>query len=54
MKKLNYRPRGVPVLGEADAVVVGGSLAGLACALELAARANTSGSSSRAPIWAGS
>lgn len=36
MSKLNIDRAAIPVLGEADAVVVGGSLAGLACALELA------------------
>ncbi|MBM7564033.1 FAD-dependent oxidoreductase [Paenibacillus sacheonensis] len=37
MNKLKLERAAVPVLGEADAVVIGGSLAGIACALELAA-----------------
>lgn len=36
MKKLTMERAAVSVLGEADAVVIGGSLAGIACALELA------------------
>ncbi|REE92725.1 PBS lyase HEAT-like repeat-containing protein [Paenibacillus taihuensis] len=36
MKKLTIDRAAVSVLGEADAVVIGGSLAGIACALELA------------------
>ncbi|SFE19206.1 FAD dependent oxidoreductase [Paenibacillus catalpae] len=36
MDKLRIDRAAVPVLGEADAAVIGGSLAGIACALELA------------------